>query len=188
MKPSKEEILAKSLEYLRLRRTDPDRLSRLLTERRVARGIKWLREHAPAGWHRNMFEPQEDGTCRFRAHDSYDNECVLALAFESRPDLANPGTNYVMYGTVANHFKIPDTSHLGFAAQDKPYKQHPEIKIFGAMLDAEWQRALSIGGNFLYSTRQYSLDQIFQARAEREVLEEHRGLVGLRKQRKRLGV
>jgi hypothetical protein len=107
--------------------------------------------HAPTGWHRNLFEPrlEEHGGSWFRPKDAYANECTLALAFESRADLADEVEGYVRFATVVKHFRIQYPELLGFCS-DVRCGITPEI------LDVVWERQLRIGNNFLYRTRDYT--------------------------------
>src|SRR3989344_4546433 len=86
---------------LEMRHTDPKGLATLRAEKRVERGIDWLLKNAPFGWRRNLFQPLPQEECRRRFRDSFDNECVLALAFESRRDCANR-YGYVTYASATN--------------------------------------------------------------------------------------
>lgn len=108
-----------------------------LAKRRVKRGVAWLNKNAPLGWQRNMFDILKDGTTMFRATNNYDNECVLALAFEYLPGMANEG-GYVTFATVVNHFGLSNlTIGLGFDTGSQ--KRDP---VTPEMLDQTWKVAL----------------------------------------------
>lgn len=114
---------------------EKDRIGRWLARRRVPKGIAWLNQHARLGWHRNLFNVYEGGFSRFRAHDSYDNECVLALAFEHDARLANRTTGYVTYASVASHHGL-----IHMACVQLAFSAHGIVKSHH--LDEAWRRAL----------------------------------------------
>ncbi len=106
---------------------------RRLARRRVWRGARWLFQNAPFGWQWNMFSLCEDKTVWYRANDSYDNECVLALAFTERGDLANK-SGYVTFASVAKHFNL-DGNFLRSHAFDEDENEN--------FVDQEWEAALT---------------------------------------------
>jgi hypothetical protein len=110
-------------------------LTALILNRRVERGIRWLNQHAPPCWHRNFFDPLErDSKSHFRGRMVYDNECPLALAFESRAELANK-FGYVTEASVVRHFALTTRWLIthGFLADS----QTADVR-----LDAEWELKL----------------------------------------------
>lgn len=132
--------MQKAVSNLRtLRRLNPEGYAWLKVSRRVRKGIYWLIQNAPAGWHRNLFEPHAGGSW-FRARNSYANERVIALAFESRSDLADDSEGYVRYATVALHFGLGfrEAERLGF---DCAVGEN----ITSDLLDREWERQLRLG-------------------------------------------
>ncbi|MDB5265491.1 MAG: hypothetical protein JWM39_204 [Parcubacteria group bacterium] len=86
-----------------MRHEDPLALAHLRAERHVQRGIRWLYQNAPPGWLRNCFNPLPEGRSYFRANNSYDNECVLALAFEFVAKFRSID-GAVTFATVSNAF------------------------------------------------------------------------------------
>ncbi len=89
-----------------LRSIDPERLARMIATRRVERGICWLNWHAPLNWWRNMFDIHPEGWS-FRV-GQFSNHSVIALAFETRADLASKANHfwgYVTEETVLEYFK-----------------------------------------------------------------------------------
>lgn len=105
-----------------------------LAQFRVRKGVRWLNQHAPAGWQWNMFSMAEGGHVFFRAKDSYDNECVLALAFTHKAPYAN-AYGYVTCGTVAHHKRL-DQQFLN------THGFHGTLGVPGNVLDIAWQEAL----------------------------------------------
>lgn len=121
-----------------MRRSDPETLRLMLewrdAERRVRRGVRWLNQHAPRNWWRNLFDMSSNGRWRFRAKDTRDNECVLALAFETQEDHASTLYGYVTFMSVTNHRSMSrkfSESH-GFTSQG-----HDNIRD-SELLDAVW--------------------------------------------------
>ena len=105
-----------------LRTTNPAFLGQALAYKRVARGTKWLDRNAPKGWWLRFFTLYPGGTWRCRAYNSYDNECALAIAFESDARFANE-FGYVTYGTVLNR--------LGFDAFASFFRQNGFARSHG---------------------------------------------------------
>lgn len=108
-----------------------------LSKRRVLRGVTWLNQNAPGGWRRNMFDVVGEKAL-FRPKDCYDNECVLALAFEHIPELANESM-CVTYASVSQAFRISyqKCKALGFSSDSRT----------GAdLLDRAWEEVLREGG------------------------------------------
>ncbi len=54
----------------------------------IRRGIAWLSEHASAGWELRLLGFTPNGQAWCVAHDSYSDQCVLALAFGDRTDFS----------------------------------------------------------------------------------------------------
>lgn len=98
-----------SLFYLRTR--NPQLLARLIAFNRVNRGIKWLDEHAPSGWWLRFFVLYGNGTYGCRAHDNYDNECALAIAFQNDATFANE-FGYVTFASVLRKLRKLGHDHF----------------------------------------------------------------------------
>jgi hypothetical protein len=126
---------------LGMRQSNPEGLAWMLAHRHVERGTEWLLRHAPFGWRRNLFAPLSNGRSTFRCHTDYDNECVLAIAFESNQALADPNLGYVMHYRVTNHFGMSWRRNLllGFSSG---YEVRG-VAISGNMLDLLWVQALT---------------------------------------------
>lgn len=121
-----------------MRTTDPEGLAVLRTVRRVQRGMKWLHQHAPAGWWRGMFDVFPERTV-FRAKDSYSDLCVLALAFETRRDLASVVSGRVTAGSVLASL----APRRGLLFQHSHgFFDDPVNGITSSMLDAAWEQEL----------------------------------------------
>jgi hypothetical protein len=129
-------------ELMRMRREQPMRLAGLLAVRRALRGRRWLNRHAPCDWHRNLFDVLPNGTASFRAHTNYDNENVLALAFEYDASLANQ-YGYVTYPTVARHHRLTSrhAAALGFS-ESTFRRRNGEVVVKDVMLDEAWKSLL----------------------------------------------
>ncbi len=113
-----------------------------IARRRVKRGVAWLDRHAPEGWRRNLFDIFGEGRVSYRGHDSYDNECPLALAFEHRADLANYA-GYVTYASVVKHFKLCTWQTISFGFDAGFFAKFARGKaVMGQTLDAAWEEAI----------------------------------------------
>lgn len=112
-----------------------------MARHRVRRGIAWLNRNAPKGWWFLLFYPLEGGGVIFRPKDGYDNECVLALAFQYQGDLANRA-GYVTYASVCQHFKMSmrKAKLLGFSEGDKSSDAH--VIIESELLNEIWKEEL----------------------------------------------
>lgn len=100
--------MSEYLALLALRHTPEGRKELLerIAAHRVRRGKRWLDRHARPGWFRNLFNPAKEEKAYFRGHESRDNECVLALAFEHDGRFANLQTGYVTWGRVVNELNL----------------------------------------------------------------------------------
>lgn len=109
--------------------------ARRLAQLRVKKGVAWLHKNAPHNWQWNMFLMAGGGHTFVRAHDAYDNECVLALAFTNVARFANTA-GYVTYASVKYRMNLPST----FA----PQHGFAETRgVSGKLLDAAWAEALT---------------------------------------------
>jgi len=150
MEQLRSEIPENTRKLLEMRRTDPEQLSGLLAEKRVKRGKRWLKRNAPVGWHRNLFEPYQGKEAWFRANNTYDNECVLALAFESRADLANHDGD-LTYASVTNHFALTHRQCRPLGFEEQPCnKRYPGFGISSALLNVKWESAMRVFGGFAH--------------------------------------
>lgn len=99
---------------------------------RVTSGIPWLHEKARVGWWRYLSNDHEDKPATFRAQDNIAELCVLALAFESRSDLADD-EGHVTRRTVLEHYGLWGTDFAvthGFMA---------DSLVPGELLDLFWE-------------------------------------------------
>jgi hypothetical protein len=138
-----------------LRLSNPELLAQLLAEKYVARGIQWLNKNAPLGWHRNLFEPQPDGTCFFRVDSRLNTSDVIALAFETRKEFMDL-FGYVTHYRITKHFLLDSRTErrMGFMPgsygwgvvqsgyrDKKPYRYEANyfINISQEILDRAWE-------------------------------------------------
>lgn len=119
-----------------LRKAYPKRLAALIAKRRVERGIRWLNAVRPYNWWKSFYTD----TGRFWARDEYNNECPLALAFQSERKLRVYGE--VTYATVANHLHLPGRWLLthGFTSPYGTPAHGPQVT--SSMLNRAWEQEL----------------------------------------------
>lgn len=134
-----------------LRTTSPDFLRKMIALRRAHRGLKQLDRIAPIGWRRNLFEPGPDNLSWFRAKDSYANECVLALAFESCPEYAN-SDGEVTFASVARHYPELADKLIVYGFQTAPGHRDG---VTGEMLNIAWELTLRYPPFRMYSAYRY---------------------------------
>lgn len=130
------------------RKTDPDKVALLIAKNRVKRGARWLNQHAPLGWWRNCINPSTDGKhARCRIRMSYDNEGVLAIAFEYNATMMNQfgyvtDAMVIRKHPILSKIAIHKAVRMGLVSEygnECPYStKHPEVKITTKVLDAAW--------------------------------------------------
>lgn len=138
-----------------MRVSDPVGLGQLLAKRFVQRGIRWLNQNAPVGWHRNLFEPRPNGCSYYRARMRSNNESVLALSFERCPEYIDQ-FGYVSEYKVSKHFCLTEKRmlQLGFRAKAYPdvFRRADAAKlpyvvvVSDDMLDIAWEKGIASYG------------------------------------------
>jgi len=108
---------------------------RELTQNRIRAGVAWLDENAPLLWRRNMYGIRNYRAI-FRAKNQLNDAGVLALAFESREDLAN-SIGYVTRTSIAGEFDLSTQTlkNLGF-------KIDKDCGVTTTLLNEEWREYL----------------------------------------------
>ncbi len=124
-------------------------LSRFRAQVAVRRGIRWLNQHAPRGWYRNLFHPMPDGTTYFRAIFLSDIESPLTLAFEYRPEFMGP-IGYVTAYRILKYFGLSTTKMytLGF----QPRLSEHSVAISRDLLSEVWEEKIR---NFDFNRTQF---------------------------------
>ncbi|HEX5775015.1 MAG TPA: hypothetical protein VFY28_03625 [Candidatus Paceibacterota bacterium] len=150
MERNRSEILEDTRRLLGLRRSNPENLSFLVLQKRVARGKRWAKRNAPHGWHRNFIEPDVRSPGSFRAENCRNDESILTVMFEFRADLANTD-GWVTHNSVANHFNLTlnRLRALGLETQ-LCHKRYPGFAVTNEMIDREWERMIRVFGDFAY--------------------------------------
>jgi hypothetical protein len=102
-----------------------------------------------------MFAILPGGKAWFRAHDSYANQCVLALAFERMPEKIPSLVGYdgyVHYANVVEHFELSGRQAvaLGFSSTLCGHDQDMVIAI-----DLAWEEALTTYSRPRHSPQQW---------------------------------
>lgn len=131
-------------QYLAIARSSPQTMREMIAKRRAERGLAWIMDKARNGytqrnWARNLFQ-----NGRFRAKDSYAEECVLALAFEWMPELAQtkgPTYGFVTFASVAEFFGLSGAACRRMGFQCDPGSGRLEVR--SVELDAAWKKVLS---------------------------------------------
>lgn len=120
-----------------LRTSDPESLAYMIAWRRVQRGRHWLNQHAPINWHRGLFDVRGKNSVSFRCWNIDENDCVLALAFESCKQFAD-SNGYVRRALIQKHFNLSSRRMwaLGF---DTQLREPPEAD---RALDRVWEDVL----------------------------------------------
>jgi len=119
---------------------DTSNIPKIITKR-VLEGTHWLDKHASKHWRRNMFNVCEYAT--FRAKDSYDSQCVLALAFEHEEKFAGKH-GYTSFYKVRDHFNLSERCvALGFAKD--PGAKDPAK--YSDLLNRAWEWRIRISGS-----------------------------------------